>query len=89
MSTPATASAAQYEARAAVTAALLSSSQWGRPVSASPAPQPDYVLRTNNNEWLPVLGFTLTDGCLAADVGNNEQILAQNFEALIPTNSWH
>ena len=85
----ATASAAQYEARAAVTAALLSSSQWGRPVAAPPAPQPDYVLRTNNKEWYPVLAFTLNDGCLAADIGNNRKILAQNFEALIPTNSWH
>jgi preprotein translocase subunit SecG len=85
----ATASAAQYEARAAVTAAILSSSEFGRPVSAPPAAQPDYVLKTNNDEWLPVLGFTLNDGCLAAEVGNNRAILAQNFEALIPTNSWH
>jgi hypothetical protein len=80
------ASAAQFEARAAVTAAILSSSEYGRPVPA--APQPNYMLRTNNDEWLPVLAFRLTANGLAADVGNNRVVLSQNFQALIPTNSW-
>ena len=81
------ASAAQFEARAAVTAAILSSSEYGRPVPA--APQPNYMLRTNNDEWLPVLAFTMTANGLAADVGNNRVVLSQNFQALVPTNSWH
>ncbi len=80
------ASAAQFEARAAVTAAILSSSEYGRPAPA--ALQPNYMLRTNNDEWLPVLAFKLTPNGLAADVGNNRVVLSQNFQALIPTNSW-
>ncbi|TDD29010.1 hypothetical protein E1218_05415 [Kribbella turkmenica] len=80
------ASAAQFEARAAVTAAILSSPEYGRPVAAPPPP--NYMLRTNNDEWLPVLAFKLTANGLAADVGNNRVVLSQNFQALIPTNSW-
>ncbi|GAB2674031.1 hypothetical protein [Kribbella swartbergensis] len=83
-----TASAAQFEARAAVTAAILSSSEFGRPVAAPPTPEPNYMLRTDNDEWLPVLRFTMKDGGVVAVVGNNREILAHNFKALIPTNSW-
>jgi hypothetical protein len=83
-----TASAAQFEARAAVTTAILSSSQFGRPVPPAPAPQPDYMLRTDNDEWLPVIGFRLQDGAIVADVGKDAPILSQNFVALVPTNSW-
>jgi len=81
-----TASAAQFEARAAVTAAILSSSEYGRAVPVPP--QPNYMLRTNNDEWLPVLAFKLTANGLAADVGSNRVVLSQNFQALIPTNTW-
>ncbi|MFG1818323.1 hypothetical protein ACGFIF_31485 [Kribbella sp. NPDC049174] len=84
-----TASAAQFEARAAVTTAILSSSQFGRPVPTAPAPQPDYMLRTDNDEWLPVIGFRLQNGGVVADVGQDAPVLAQNFVAIVPTNSWH
>lgn len=83
------ASAAQFEARAAVTTAILSSSEFGRPVPAAPAPQPDYMLRTNNDEWLPVISLQLQESGVVADVGREQPILAENFVALVPTNTWH
>ncbi|TCO34670.1 hypothetical protein EV652_102738 [Kribbella steppae] len=72
-----------------MTTAILASSQFGRPVAAAPAAQPDYMLRTDNDEWLPVISFTLQDGAVVADVGRDAPILSQNFVALVPTNSWH
>ncbi len=58
MTARASASAAEYQARAAVTTAMLSSLQFGPPRPAPTSPdKPEYILQKTTGEWEPVQRF--------------------------------
>jgi hypothetical protein len=77
----ATASAAQYNARAAVATALLTS--FVSP-PAPPVEVPGYEIKVlnGNNSWLPVERFVWIEGQLFAKVGNDDYILTEEWQDL-------
>lgn len=86
----ATASAAQYEARAAIASALLNSAQYNIPIPPTPPTrEPNYMLRTNDDRWHAVERFSLGDaGVLAKVRGSDTPIPMAHMTAIIPTSSW-
>lgn len=92
VSARATATAAQYHARAQVTSALLSSSQYNVPLPPQPpAPALNYMLMTKDDRWHPVTSFRATShGVVVAHViDQDEPIPMAEVCALVPTTVWN
>jgi hypothetical protein len=83
------ASAAQYAARASITCAMLTSSQYGRPVPpASPSPEPNYMIKTKQGEWHPVKSFQKTSTGVLVKVDDGTLIPARQIDVIVPTSVW-
>ena len=84
----AVASAAQYEARGVVTAALLDTFVYGPTPQPPYQPEPFYMLKLKEGPWYPVIGLELKNGSVVANVGGGVSFDATKFDLLVPTNVW-
>jgi hypothetical protein len=88
----ATASAAQYQARAAVTSAVLNNLQFSRPVAPSasaPSSETRYLIkRASDNHWYAVRKFTWSPTGIVAVVQGGLTIASDEIEAFMPSTDW-
>lgn len=83
----AVASAAEYQARAAIATALIQSFQYesGPPVAA---PEPKHVIRTRRGEWEAVRQFEWLDGRMVGRVSATKTIPVREISWITPSGVW-
>lgn len=89
VSARAVASAAEYQARAAIATALIDSFQYEAAPQAPVAPEPKHLVRTKRDEWAAVQQFEWVDGRLVARVDEKTIIPAAEIAWVTPTGVWN
>ncbi len=89
VSARAVASAAEYQARAAIATALINSFQYEAPAPGPVAPEPKHVVRTKRDEWAAVRHFEWDDGKLVARVDDTRTIPVGELAWVTPTGVWN
>ena len=80
----ATASAAEYAARASITTALVKAFTYAAPAPVTQAAAPQHVVLTKGNEWHRVREFSWESGALVAVVSDTLSIPASDFAWVSP-----
>lgn len=85
----ATASAAQYHARASIASSLLESAHYNIPVPPDPpAPVSNYLVQVGGN-WYPVKEFKQTNRGVVADlIGRDDDVAMSQVEGVSTSSVW-